>query len=331
MMRGRPRRIPALAVAALVVAAVVAPSASGSVVTIGSPINGPVGSAAFGADMTIVNDRLGAPAVLTSPVTGAVVRWRFGGGIGGPLQLRVLTPNPDGTYTATGTSGEVTPANDQLQVFPTSVPIKAGQLIGLNGKGGNQIGVIANPASGFAKWEPQLADGQSLAPSLVSGLGIELAFNADILPAPTVSLISPTSGSLSGGTAVSIAGTDFTEVKAVDFGGLPAASFSVSSEGLITAVAPPATVPGPVDVTVTTVAGKSATGAGDLFTYQACVVPKLKGKMVKADRKILRKAGCALGKVRRKKDAGKNAKVVKQFRKPGTVLPPGSKVGVKVG
>lgn len=57
-----------------------------------------------------------------------------------------------------------------------------------------------------------------------------------------------------------------------------------------------------------------------------CVVPKLKGRRLKADRKSLRAAGCRLGKV---KGHGKNVK--KQSVKPGTVLPPDSTVNVKLG
>jgi hypothetical protein len=331
-MRGLVRAAALTTITAVAALGVWAGSAGAAVVTIGSPINGPVLGAAFSADMTIVNDRLGAPgAVLTSPLTGAVVRWRVGGAVGGPLQLRVLTANPGGTYTATGTSDPATPANSQLQVFSAAVPIKAGQTIGLNGKAGNEIGALANPASGYSKWEPPLADGQTAPPAFTSPLGAEIAFNADILPVPTISLIGPATGSIAGRTTVSVAGTDFTEVKAVEFGAVPATSFTVSSEGLISAVAPAATKPGPVDVTVTTVAGKSALVAGDRFTYTACVVPKLKRKSVKADRKALKKAGCKLGKVTRKHGAGKGAKVTKQTRKPGTVLPSGSKVHVKVG
>jgi hypothetical protein len=60
-------------------------------------------------------------------------------------------------------------------------------------------------------------------------------------------------------------------------------------------------------------------------TFNACIVPKLKGKSVKTDKRKLQKAGCKLGKV--KGPRGK-AKVRKQRPKPGTVLPFGAKVKV---
>ncbi len=59
-----------------------------------------------------------------------------------------------------------------------------------------------------------------------------------------------------------------------------------------------------------------------------CTVPKLKGKKLKAVRKKLTKADCKLGRVSGRK--GKSAKVKKQSPKPGKVLAPGAKVGVKL-
>jgi hypothetical protein len=60
-------------------------------------------------------------------------------------------------------------------------------------------------------------------------------------------------------------------------------------------------------------------------TFDACVVPKLKGKKVKSAKKRLRNGDCRLGKVKHK------GKVKKQNPKPGTVLPVDSKVNVKLG
>jgi len=59
-----------------------------------------------------------------------------------------------------------------------------------------------------------------------------------------------------------------------------------------------------------------------------CVVPRLTDKKVKAAKKALQKADCKLGKLTGKKS--KSAKVTKQSPKPGKVLPPGSKVNVKL-
>ena len=58
----------------------------------------------------------------------------------------------------------------------------------------------------------------------------------------------------------------------MNFGGVPAVSFSVDSDTSITATAPPGT--GTVDVTVSATWGTSPTGAADRFTY---VVPAAAG------------------------------------------------------
>jgi len=86
--------------------------------------------------------------------------------------------------------------------------------------------------------------------------------------APTVASLSPASGPATGGTLVTIAGSNFTGATAVSFGGTPASGFTVVSATQITAHAPASAV-GAVDVTVTTPAGTSATGAGDRYAYQA--------------------------------------------------------------
>lgn len=61
-------------------------------------------------------------------------------------------------------------------------------------------------------------------------------------------------------------------------------------------------------------------------------MPKLKGKKLKAAKKMLRAADCRVGKVKKLEGASaKTGKVVKQKPKPGKVLAPESKVSVKLG
>jgi hypothetical protein len=86
--------------------------------------------------------------------------------------------------------------------------------------------------------------------------------------APVVGGVSPNKGPVAGGNVVTITGMNFARASAVSFGGTPATSFSVLGNTLISAVAPPGTA-GPVDVTVTTPGGTSATDAGDQYTYVA--------------------------------------------------------------
>ena len=87
-----------------------------------------------------------------------------------------------------------------------------------------------------------------------------------VVPPPSVTGISPTSGPSTGGTKLTISGVNLKGATAVDFGTEPASSFTVRSNSSVTAVAP-ASAPAEVDVTVTTGGGRSATGAADRFTF----------------------------------------------------------------
>jgi hypothetical protein len=84
---------------------------------------------------------------------------------------------------------------------------------------------------------------------------------------PTVTGVSPNHGLVTGGTTVTITGTNLSKATAVKFGATNASSFTVKSGTEITAVSPPGT-PGTVDVTVTTAGGTSATSTNDQFTYE---------------------------------------------------------------
>jgi len=100
--------------------------------------------------------------------------------------------------------------------------------------------------------------------------------------APQVTEVSPNNGPLPGGSEVSITGIGFTGATDVKFGGVPATSFTVTSDSTILAIAPDgsgATASSSanpeyaeeyktVDVTVTSPKGDtSATSPADLFLY----------------------------------------------------------------
>ncbi len=315
---------------AIAVALVGAGGAQASTITIGSVL--PLGSTPteFGQVQTLFNTALPEKgANLVSPVNGAIVRWRVQGAKGGPFFLRVLRPNGSGAYSAMGTSNPATPSGTGLQTFSTNLPIRAGDLIGVDPSNGTDtIGVadVAGASYGFVF--PPPFDGATVAPSgTVSGKEVELS--AEVQPTPAVSSLEPDFGPVAGGTTMKITGTDFNAASAVKFGAVPATGFTVESDTQITAIAPRSTKVGAVDVTVTTLAGTSPTVKADRFYYEGCTVPKLKGKTLKTAKKSLRRADCKLGKVKRSE--GKSGKVLKQTPKPGKVLKSGSKVSVTVG
>jgi len=82
---------------------------------------------------------------------------------------------------------------------------------------------------------------------------------------PTITDISPATGSTAGGTAVTITGTEFATGAAVTFGGDSATDIVVVSATEITCVTPAGTA-GAVDVVVTNTDTGAATSAGG-FTY----------------------------------------------------------------
>src|SRR3989441_861944 len=95
-------------------------------------------------------------------------------------------------------------------------------------------------------------------------------------PAPTVTGVSPTSGPIAGGTAITITGTNFDASATVTVGGTPATSVSVVSATQINATTP-AHVAGTFDVIVTVGGQSSATSAADQFMYIAPPPPTVTG------------------------------------------------------
>ncbi|MEV6133921.1 IPT/TIG domain-containing protein, partial [Streptomyces violaceusniger] len=90
--------------------------------------------------------------------------------------------------------------------------------------------------------------------------------------APALTGISPTTGPASGGTVVTLTGTNLLAATAVRFGAVSATSFTVVSATQITAVAPPGS--GTVQVTVT---GPGGTSNGVAYGYVAVPVPVVSG------------------------------------------------------
>jgi IPT/TIG domain len=120
-------------------------------------------------------------------------------------------------------------------------------------------GTLTVAANGLS-WEGPLQDSNNTS-------GTYIAEKVSGASAPSVSSLSPTSGSTLGGTAVTIAGTGFGAGASVSFGSTTASSVTVNSASSITATSPAGS--GTVNVTVTTSSGTSATTSGDQFTYVA--------------------------------------------------------------
>jgi hypothetical protein len=95
-----------------------------------------------------------------------------------------------------------------------------------------------------------------------------------VVPPPAVGLVQPNTGSVAGGTAVTITGTGFSSVPGettVSFGANAAIGVTCSSTTVCAATSP-AGISGPVDVIVTVNGVPSAPAPVDTFTYTSAVL-----------------------------------------------------------
>ena len=228
-----------VAVVALSAWALVAATAQANTITVGSALPPGAVSEPAGEVQTFLNTALPEKgASVASPATGVIVRWRLQGAKGGPFFLRVLRPNGLGAYTAVGTSNPATVSGSGLQTFAANVPIKAGDLLAVDvSNPTDELGFATAAGASFTTIFPTPFEGATV-PAREPKSGKEVELSAEVQPTPGVTELSPSGGSVTGGTVVKITGTDFTGASAVKFGTVPAASIKVESDTEITATAP---------------------------------------------------------------------------------------------
>ncbi len=140
--------------------------------------------------------------------------------------------------------------------------------------GENESGALGIGATGEPSDVPVQVHGLAQVTGVSAGGGHILAFGEAL---PVVSKVSPREGPLGGGATVTITGANFGAASAVHFGAAAASSFTVNSQGSITAKTPAGS--GTVDVTVTTPSGTSGVGSADHYTYRTPpTVTKLSAK-----------------------------------------------------
>jgi hypothetical protein len=198
---------------------------------------------------------------------------------------------PTATQSPAGVSGGIAilfaassappPAPTVTAVSPASGPTTGGTSVtvtgtGFTGASAVKFGTVAattftvNSATQITAGAPAGSLG-TVDVTVTTPGGTSATSNADQFtyttpPAPTVMSLSPASGPTSGGTAVTVAGTNLTGATAVKFGTTAATTFTVNSATQVTATAPAGSA-GTVDVTVTTPGGTSATSSADRYTY----------------------------------------------------------------
>ena len=254
-----------------------------------SPSSGPTGG---GTSVTITGASFarasavsfgGAAATNFSVLGNTLISAVAPAGAAGTVDVTVAGP---GGTSATGASDHYTyiAAPTVTAVSPSQGSTTGGTSVTLSGA--NFTGATAVSFGGTAAASFTVNSATSISATSPSGAagavdvtvttvgGTSATSSADgftYLAMPTVTAVSPNSGSNSGGTNVTITGTNFTGATAVSFGGTPATIVNVASAMSITATSPAGS--GIVNVTVTTAAGTSATVAADLFTYAPVVAP----------------------------------------------------------
>jgi hypothetical protein len=98
---------------------------------------------------------------VTSPIDGVIVRWRVGDGVG-PLTLRVFRAE-GGALRGVARSDTVTPTvptsapgqPPNISTFATRIPVRAGDLGGLDLTPDSALGYRAAPARSSPTWNPR--------------------------------------------------------------------------------------------------------------------------------------------------------------------------------
>jgi Ca2+-binding RTX toxin-like protein len=161
--------------------------------TIGSDLTASEGTTTCGVACTGVVTAI--PGRITaSPISGVVVRWRVGDGVG-QLTFRVVRPAGDtypgdDTHTGAGRSEPVTVTTPPsanvgdppvVSTFPTRVPISAGDRIGVDLTEASAVGYHDRTGAQAAIFIPPLGDGERRASQF--GLqDFEGLINADVEP-----------------------------------------------------------------------------------------------------------------------------------------------------
>ncbi|MDR3468888.1 MAG: IPT/TIG domain-containing protein [Xanthobacteraceae bacterium] len=195
--------------------------------------------------------------------------------------VTVVVPNGGGTFTGTGTGAftYVIPPPVVTAVGPTVGTTVGGTVVTITGQyfggatavkfGGAAASAVTVNSAGTSITATSPPGSGTVDVTVTTPSGTSTTSSADQFtygtPPPVVSSVSPSGGTVAGGTSVVITGTNFTGATGVTFGGVAATIVNVSATS-ITATTPAHAV-GAVNVSVTTPAG-TGTG-GNLYTYGA--------------------------------------------------------------
>jgi hypothetical protein len=223
-----------------------------------------IGATAATSVVVVSSTSITATTPAGSAGTASVLVTTAGGTNSANTLYTYLTPTPAPTVTGISPNSGTTAGGTSVTITGSNFTGATGVTIG----GTAATSVVVVSSTSITAMTP--AGSAGTASVLVTTAGGTNSANTlytylTPTPAPTVTGISPSSGTTAGGTSVTVTGTNFTGATGVTIGGTAATSFTVNSATQITATSPAGT--GTVDVTVTTVGGTSATAAADRFTY----------------------------------------------------------------
>ncbi len=247
-------------------------------------INSNSGPAAGGTSVTITGSNFtnttsvsfGTTAAASFTITSDTQITAVSPAGNGTVDVTVTTP---GGISAVSTADQFTyiPLPSVKSVTPTSGPVAGGTTVTITGSNltnatsvsfgstatnnftvdnDTQITAVSPAGSGTVDVTVTTPGGAS---------AISTADQLSYIPPPTVTGINPASGPTTGGTTVTITGSNFTGATSVSFGTTATSNFIVDSDTQITVVSPAGN--GTVDVTVTTPEGTSTASTADQFSY----------------------------------------------------------------
>jgi hypothetical protein len=192
--------------------------------------------------------------------------------------VNVTVTNAAGTSALNTSDVYVFGAPTLASVAPRSGPIAGGNTVTITGSGFTRDAVVnfgTTPGTGLTF----ISTGKLtiVAPAHATGTvhvsvttlgGTDHSNPNDIYAfgPPTVTGVSPNTGSVAGGNTVTVTGTNFVPGEVVMFGTAAGTGVTQLSSGKLTVVAP-AHAAGTVNVTVTTAAGTSAQTSADDYTF----------------------------------------------------------------
>jgi hypothetical protein len=265
---------------------------SAPIITTISPTSGPTTG---GITVVITGTNLASPSAVTFGIASATIISSSATSISvtAPVHAagvaRVLVTTAASTTTQAVNFTYVTVAAPSISsLSPTNGPAPGGNTVIITGTDllyTTSVTFGATPASSFAILSnTQVA---AVAPAgaagvttvrVTNGTGTSgtLPYTYNVVAAPVVSTVSPTSSPALGGNTAVINGFGFTYATAVSFGSTAVTSFTVASDTVINAVVPPGpSAGGNVFVLVTGPGGTSA--ASTTYTYTAAPTPTVTG------------------------------------------------------